>query len=179
MRTLITYDTVYGSTAQVAAWIGERLEGFNDMEDVTVTRIGEDFDLSAYDMVIIGSPIYRNDQILESVTAFVTKNKEILAEKKVGIFVVALDIGGAYYFGRFTGGLEYLKEFAALFAKPPIYGKVLGGEQIPTRLSAEDRESLLNFYRRVMGSDEIPYRYSMDKPKVWEYAARFYKYANR
>jgi hypothetical protein len=97
----------------------------------------------------------------------------------VGIFVVALDTGGAYYFGRLTGGLEYLKEFAGLFVKPPVYGKVLGGEQIPTRLSAEDRESLLNFYRRVMGTDEIPYRYNMDKLKVWEYAARFYRYANR
>lgn len=72
-----------------------------------------------------------------------------------------------------------MKEFAGLFVKPPVYGKVLGGEQIPTRLSAEDRENLLNFYRRVMGTDEIPYRYNMDKLKVWEYAARFYRYANR
>ncbi len=178
MRVLIVYDTVYGSTAQIASWIAERLEGFEDTA-VAVSKVSENPDLADYDAVIIGSPIYRNDQILESIKGFVTKNNAALAEKKVGIFVVALDTGGAYYFGRLTGGLEYLKEFAALFATPPLYGKVLGGEQIPTRLSAEDRESLLNFYRRVMGSYEIPYRYNMDKPKVWEYAARFYRYANR
>jgi menaquinone-dependent protoporphyrinogen IX oxidase len=178
MRVLVVYDTIYGSTAQIAAWIAERLEGFEDAE-VAVSRVSEDPNLAEYDAVIIGSPICRNDQILESITRFVTKNNAALAEKKVGIFVVALDTGGAYYFGRLTGGLEYLKEFAGLFAKPPVYGKVLGGEQIPTRLSAEDRESLLNFYRRMIGTDEIPYRYNMDKPKVWEYAARFYRYANR
>ena len=178
MRVLIVYDTVYGSTAQIAGWIAEKLEDFEDTA-VTVSRITENPNLEDCDVVIIGSPIYRNDQILESIKNFVAENKEALAEKKVGLFVVALDTGGAYYFGRLTGGLEYLKEFAGLFAKPPLYGKVLGGEQIPTRLSAEDRESLLNFYRRVMGTDEIPYRYNMDKPKVWEYATRFYRYANR
>ena len=178
MRVLIVYDTVYGSTAQIAGWIAERLQGFANVA-ATVSRVSENPNLADYDAVIIGSPIYRNDQILKSIKDFVTENKTAMAEKKVGIFVVALDTGGAYYFGRLTGGLEYLREFAALFAKLPIYGKVLGGEQIPTKLSAEDRESLLNFYRRVMGSYEIPYRYNMDKPKVWEYAARFYRYANR
>ena len=56
-----------------------------------------------------------------------------------------------------------------------------GGEQVPTRLSTEDREKLLGFYRQVRGMDvdEVPYRYNMDKPKVWEYATRFYGYANR
>ena len=178
MRVLIVYDTVYGSTGQIAGWIAERLNGFADVA-ATVARVSESPDLVDCDTVIIGSPIYRKDQILESIKNFVAKNNAALAEKKVGLFVVALDTGGAYYFGRLTGGLEHLKEFAALFATPPLYGKVLGGEQIPTRLSAEDRESLLNFYRRVMGTDEIPYRYNMDKPKVWEYATRFYRYANR
>lgn len=180
MRILIIYDTVYGSTAQIAGWIAERLEGFAEVT-VTVAKVSEAPDLADYDAVIIGSPIYRSDQILESIKGFVAKNKEALAEKKVGIFVVALDTDGAYYFGRFIGGPEYLKEFAALFAQPPIYGKVLGGELVPTRLSAEDREILLNFYRRVKGMevDEVPYRCSMDKSEVWEYAARFYRYANR
>jgi len=180
MRILIVYDTVYGSTAQIAAWIAERLEGFADVA-VTVSRVSESTDLADYDAVIIGSPIYRNDQILQSIKDFATKNKEALTEKKVGIFVVALDTGGAYYFGRSIGGLEYLREFAALFVKPPIYGKVLGGELVPTRLSAEDRESLLNFYRGVMQMEvaEVPYRCNMDKLEVWEYATRFYRYANR
>ena len=178
MRILVVYDTVYGSTAQIAGWIAERLEDFEDTA-VAVSRVTENPDLEDCDVVIIGSPIYRNDQILESIKNFVTGNKEALAEKKVGVFVVALDTGGAYYFGHLTGGLEFLREFATLFAKPPIYGKVLGGEQIPTRLSAEDRESLLNFYRRVMDLNKIPYRYNMDKPQVWEYATRFYRYANR
>ena len=177
MHVLVVYDTVYGSTGQIAGWIAERLNGFADVA-ATAARVSENPNLADYDVVIIGSPIYRNDRILESIKGFVTKNNAALAEKKVGIFVVALDTGGAYYFGRLTGGLEYLKEFAGLFAKPPVYGKVLGGEQIPTRLSAEDRESLLNFYRRMMGTDEIPYHYNMDKPRVWEYATRFYRYAN-
>ncbi len=172
MRVLVVYDTVYGSTAQIAGWMAERLNGFAAVA-ATVSRFSENPNLADYEAVIIGSPIYRNDQILESIKDFVTKNNTALAQKKVGIFVVALDTGGAYYFGRLTGGLEHLKKFAALFAKSPIYGKVLGGEQVPTKLSLKDRESLVNFYRRVMGSDEVPYRYSMNKLKVWEYATRF------
>ncbi len=178
MRVLVIYDTVYGSTAQIASWIGERLEGFKDVT-VTVSKVSEHPDPANYDAVIIGSPIYRKDQILESVKNFVVENKETLAKKKVGLFIVALDTAGAYLRGKPHGGLEHLREFAALFSAPPVYGKVLGGEQIPTRLSAEDRDSLLNFYRQVMDLGEIPYRYSMDKPKVWEYATRFYRYANR
>ncbi len=178
MRALIVYDTVYGSTAQVAGWIGERLEGCQETS-VTVVRVTEKFDLADYDTVLVGSPIYLKDQILDSITNFVSENKEILAEKKVGIFVVALDTAGSYLRGKPHGGLEHLREFAALFDAPPIYGKVLGGEQIPTRLSDEDKEKLLGFYQQIMGADEIPYRYSMDKPKVWEYAERFHRFSNR
>ncbi|MCI2424966.1 flavodoxin domain-containing protein [Candidatus Acetothermia bacterium] len=180
MHILIVYDTVYGSTAQVASWIGERLEGCKDVT-ATVARISERFDLSDYDAVIIGSPIYRNDQILDTVKEFVLQHKERLSEKKVGIFIVALDTGGAYYRGRTIGGIKDLESFAALFDTPPIYGKVLGGEQVPTRLSDEDRRLLLGFYRKIMGMeiDDVPYRYSMDKEGVWQYAERFYRYASR
>ena len=180
MRALIIYDTVYGSTAQVAGWIGERLAGCENTT-ATVARVSEKFDLADYDTVLIGSPIYRKDQILDSITNFVVENKETLAEKKVGIFIVALDIAGAYLRGKPHGGLEHLKEFSALFAAPPIYGKMLGGEQVPTRLSDEDRKLLLGFYRKIMGMeiDEVPYRYSMDKEGVWQYAERFYCYASR
>ncbi|MCD5415786.1 flavodoxin domain-containing protein, partial [Candidatus Bipolaricaulota bacterium] len=145
----------------------------------TVARVSEEFDLADYDTVLIGSPIYRKDQILDSITDFVTGNKETLAGKKVGIFIVALDVAGSYLRGKPHGGLEHLKEFADLFAEPPIYGKMLGGEQVPTRLSSEDKEKLLGFYKQVLGADKIPYRYTMDKPKVWEYAERFHMFTTR
>ncbi len=183
MRILITYDSVYGSTEQVAGWIGERLAGFSgvDVHVARITATEKKIDVAKYDGVIIGSPIYRNDQILETVKEFVLQNKDPLSEKKVGIFIVALDTGGAYYRGRTIGGIKYLESFAELFAAPPLYGKVLGGEQVPTRLSDEDRKLLLGFYRKIMGMeiDEVPYRYSMDKEGVWQYAERFYRYASR
>ena len=81
MHVLVVYDTVYGSTAQIAGWIAERLEGFEDTA-VAVSRVSENPDLEDYDAVIIGSPIYRNDQILESIKDFVTENKEAMAEKR-------------------------------------------------------------------------------------------------
>jgi menaquinone-dependent protoporphyrinogen IX oxidase len=173
---------VYGSTEQVAVSISERLTGFSGV-DVTLSRIAtteNKISVAEYDGVIIGSPIYRNDQILDTVKEFVLQNKEELSEKKVGIFIVALDVSGAYYRGRSIGGVKYLESFAELFSAPPVYGKVLGGEQVPTRLSDEDRKLLLGFYRNIMGMkiDDVPYRYSMDKEGAWQYAERFYRYAN-
>lgn len=178
MRCLIVYDTVYGSTAQIARWIAERLEGFDGVE-ATVRRVSEDVDLANHDAVIIGSPIYRDDRILGTVKDFVAKNQEELARKAVGIFVVALDVAGAYFRGRVMGGVEYLRAFAELFAAPPIYGKVLGGNLVPPRLTSEDREGLRDFYRRVRATEDIPYRTALDQEAAWEFAARFFHYASR
>ncbi|MCD5408894.1 flavodoxin domain-containing protein [Candidatus Bipolaricaulota bacterium] len=178
MRCLIVYDTVYGSTAQIARWIAERLEGFPGAE-VEVARVGEAPSPEGYEAVLVGGPIHRGDQVLESVREYVREYREELAQKAVGIFVVALDVAGAYFRGRVMGGVEYLRAFAELFAAPPIYGKVLGGNLVPPRLTSEDREGLRDFYRRVRATKDIPYRTALDQGAAWEFAARFFHYASR
>lgn len=178
MNVLVVYDTVYGSTAEIAEWLGERLSGIEGT-CATVARVDEAPGLADFDAVILGSPIYRNDTILPTIASYVKGHASTLAAKKVGIFVVALDPTGAYYCGRTIGGVHYLEPFAALFSVPPLYGRVLGGEQIPTRLSPEDRASLDRFYKKVKGLDRIPHRYAMEKPKVWEFADRFLRLVHR
>lgn len=172
MNLLILYDSVYGSTEEIACWIEERI---SEKEGITATtsRVNVAPRLDAFDAILLGSPIYRDDRILPAMSTYVQENAEALLDKEVGIFVVSLDPVGALFFGRLIGGVSYLQPFADLFIASPIYGRVLGGELIPSRLSDEDRESLLGFYQEVKGLEDIPNRYSMDKPKVWEFVDCF------
>lgn len=87
-RVLVTYDTKYNSTADVAALMGIVLcaRGF----DVSVLRADcEDLqDISAYDAVIIGSPIYYGVW-LKDARAFLERHQETLSEMPVAYFITS------------------------------------------------------------------------------------------
>jgi len=88
MKVLVTYDTKYNSTADIAALIGIVLcsRGF----DVTVLQAdSEDLeDISGYDAVIIGSPIYYG-LWLPAAQAFLEKNQEVLSGMPVAYFIAS------------------------------------------------------------------------------------------
>lgn len=87
-KVLVAYDTKYNSTADIAALIGLVLcaRGF----DVSVFRAdNEDLeDISSYDVVIVGSPIYYG-LWLPAAQAFLKKHEQTLANKTVAYFIAS------------------------------------------------------------------------------------------
>jgi len=82
---LVAYDTVHGSTAEVAAYIGESLcnRGFK-----AAVRLAENVgDIRAYDAVIIGTAIYKFTW-LEGAKNFLRRNRTALGEKKTACFML-------------------------------------------------------------------------------------------
>jgi len=83
MRTLILYFSKYGFTERVANMLADHFEG-----DVVVERCSKDYsvDLTKFDIVILGSPIYvgrPNVALLD----FCESYRRLLMSKKLGLFV--------------------------------------------------------------------------------------------
>ena len=82
---LVAYDTIHGSTAEVAAAIGQQLCALGFAVDVRlVTHVDE---VSRYDGVIIGSALYRFS-LLRDALVFIRRNRTTLAQVPVALFVV-------------------------------------------------------------------------------------------
>lgn len=84
---LIVYDTVSGSTEEIAYKICEELKKSGMEADVC--RVGKTGGLAAYDAVIIGAPS-RFGGLLGPVKRFIRKNRRELQEKKVFYFLSCL-----------------------------------------------------------------------------------------
>ncbi len=82
---LIAYDTIHGSTAEVAEFIGEDLcaRGFK----VDVRLAANVTDISPYSAVIVGSAIYQFAW-LEGATTFLRQNEQALSTLPVAFFIV-------------------------------------------------------------------------------------------
>ena len=86
---LIAYSTKAGSTAEVAAKIGEVISqrGFG----VDVLPLSAVNDLSAYDTVILGSAV-RVGNVLPEMTKFVEKHQDALKQKVFSSFFVCMTL---------------------------------------------------------------------------------------
>ncbi|MBT3318328.1 MAG: flavodoxin [Clostridia bacterium] len=87
MKTLIAYSTKYGTTARCANLLKEKLTG-----EVTLLGISKSgkVDLSLFDCVIIGGPIYMG-RLKKETKKFCDKNLDILVTRKIGLFVCHLE----------------------------------------------------------------------------------------
>ena len=81
---LIAYDTIHGSTAEIAAQIGDDLcdMGFK----VDVKWVGDVNDVADYDSFIVASAIYKFNWLPDA-QAFLEKYKDQLAAKKTALFI--------------------------------------------------------------------------------------------
>ena len=86
-RVLIAYATKYGSTKEIAEFIGEKLNGKGIQADVSAAVDADS--LASYDLVIIGSPVYTG-KWLSGALNLVKKNREELSGKKVALFSTGL-----------------------------------------------------------------------------------------
>jgi menaquinone-dependent protoporphyrinogen oxidase len=84
-RVLVAYDTIHGSTAEVAEKIGTDLcaRGFQ----VDIRFVGDVTSLDDYDAVILGSAIYEF-RWLPDAAAFLKNNQSVLSSLPVAYFIV-------------------------------------------------------------------------------------------
>jgi menaquinone-dependent protoporphyrinogen oxidase len=82
---LIAYDTIHGSTAEIAEYIGNTLCGRGLQADVCLAAHVED--ISSYDAVVIGSAIYQFTW-LEGAKAFLETFKKELSGIPTAYFIV-------------------------------------------------------------------------------------------
>lgn len=86
MKTLIAYASKNGCTAQCAQTLAQTLSG----EVVACDLAREKPDLSQYDAVILGAPIYIGN-ILGKAKKFCAANTQQLLQKKLGLFICCCD----------------------------------------------------------------------------------------
>ena len=82
MKTLLVYTSKHGCTAGCARLLAEALGG-----DITLANLSKGTpDLSGYEAVILGAPIYVGN-IPEEAKKFHTDNLQELSTKKLGLFI--------------------------------------------------------------------------------------------
>ncbi len=89
MRTLIAYRTKYGTTAQCARTLAQKIGG-----EVTLADLAREPHAAAdgYDVVLVGGSIYAG-KIQRQVLSFCERNREALLSRKVGLFLCCLFTG--------------------------------------------------------------------------------------
>lgn len=86
MRTLIVFESKYGSTAQCVAFLKQALPG-----DVTICNLHHEKPIppDRFDSVIVGGPVYRG-RLPQQLRAYCDKQRLELSTKKLGLFICGL-----------------------------------------------------------------------------------------
>ena len=88
MKIAILYASKYGTTEKVAASIADKLKEMNEVELFSLKNDPQP-DISAFEMVIIGSSIYAG-QASKKMKAFCKANETLLLQKRIGLFVCGM-----------------------------------------------------------------------------------------
>lgn len=132
-RILVAYATKAGTTAEIAARIGETISQKNQTVDVLpISRVK---DLSGYSAVVIGSAI-RMGSVLPEVKSFVEKNQAALGQKPFSLFVACMTLNEDTEANR-TAVSAYLDPIRAV-VKPASEG-LFAGVMDPQKVSFLDR----------------------------------------
>lgn len=147
-KYLVVYASRYGSTREVAQAIADGL-------GADIAAAASFPDVRAYELVVVGSPIYGGDY-LESMTKFLRTKKSALATRKVAAFITAaadwrVDPGltGDEDELLFTQQ-QYADGLARLAGGTSLGARGFGGRMIPEDLDKRDFEMLNWFYRFLM-----------------------------
>ena len=133
-KVLVTYATLSGSTAGVAASIGEALiqKGW----EVDILPLAEVSDLGAYDSIVLGAPMILGWH--RSAVRFLQKHREELKEKNLAVFATCLSLTATGQ-TRVEGVPVFLDTF---LARPP---------HNPLRLTLKEKySSLPNYVRPIL-----------------------------
>ncbi len=86
-RMLVAYASKYGSTAEIAEYIGQVLRNMGI--EVDVRNVNAVNDISQYENIIIGSAT-RMNKLLSEAVKFATKNESNLRRMKTAYFIVGV-----------------------------------------------------------------------------------------
>ena len=146
VKVAIVYDTKRGSTAKIAGYIAEPLKDAG--YEVDICKVSECTDVSSYDAIIVGSPIYYESP-LKTVKSWLHKHSGELKEKPVCLFVVCM----AQRFGHPFKSYVYKHYLAALrkaLGKEPIcQGDIMG---YVLKENPQSREDAIAFGKHVLES---------------------------
>lgn len=87
MKTAIIYYSKKATTQKVAKIISEKL---NSQEGLIYLKNKPSFDISTYDRIIIGSPIYAGNSH-NKVKKFIASNLNHLLNKEIGLYVCGME----------------------------------------------------------------------------------------
>lgn len=142
MKNLVIYDTKYGSTKEIAQAIGDGLGG-------QVSWIKEIKEISNYDLIVLGCPIYAG-RLLPGMIDFLEKEKENLVKSKLAIFIVCGDTGSVQVQGQETGGKAYLREIANFLGGDILAIEAFLGRMKKAEVDEEDQK-LLEEFSNILG----------------------------
>lgn len=86
-RILVTYGTKYGSTAEIAARVGQRFTDAGFDTDVLHANFG--IDIAKYDGLVVGSPMYAGTWLPDPSLLLVV-NQELVTRLPVALFSVGM-----------------------------------------------------------------------------------------
>jgi len=89
LKTAIVYTSKYGTTEKVAASIAEKLKETSEVELFSLKKCLNP-DISGFDTVIIGTPIYAG-QASQKIKTFCDTNQTALLQKETGLFVCGME----------------------------------------------------------------------------------------
>ena len=102
MKAIVLFAGKYGATCEIAKRISQKTDGavvHNLMQ-------GGMPDLQKFDCIIIGSSVYAG-MIRKEAKAFLSKNTDVLLQKKTGLFISGLEASGGkeYFENNFPPGV--------------------------------------------------------------------------
>jgi menaquinone-dependent protoporphyrinogen oxidase len=144
VKIAIVYDTKRGSTAKIAGYIAEPLKEAG--HEVDICEVSECTDISSYDAVVVGSPVYYESP-LKPVRQWLQEHSSELKEKPVCLFVVCMaQMFGhpfkSYVYKRYLGALR-----KALGKEPLCQWDIMG---YVLKENPQSREDAIAFGKHVL-----------------------------
>lgn len=123
-KILVVYDSKFGSTAEIAEFIGKHISTGDQIVDIK--PIEKIQDLSPYNNVMVGSAIQYN-KWMPAARDFITKHENELSTKNVSFFLVCLTLARDNEKSRKEAD-TYAKEIESLVPKVKVqnFGKFAG-----------------------------------------------------
>ena len=134
IRTLVLYNSKYGSTRDVAKIIA-LVTG--PAKYCSVDEFKPEY--KEFEFVVVGSPIYQ-EKLDPSLIDFVDKNRGWLKEKPLSLFCTCLDK---------NGGLDQLRSLEEFIDTNALSLKAIGGRLIMDKLDQEDLSLIKEFLKMM------------------------------
>lgn len=144
----LIYATKYGATKDTSYWIRNGINGKVDL--LNIEGIPSSDVASRYDLFIIGSGIWVGG-VHEKIIDFFISQAGILNSKVIASFIVCGTDGSTKEGKQRIDG--YFEQLHSPLKDRPILSEYFGGRIIVEKLTKEDREALIRFYRTYLKTE--------------------------